>query len=236
MATDTMAKAHAQKRTVMAHRSDERLAELIAQRVLRRYEGETILDVGCGDGAVSRFIPEHISYSGLDISQACIYEQEQDNASIRYVEANRIPTLMANEGPWDTILLLDVIEHTRDFTGLVELAMARSNKNVVVSLPNELFILDRLRMLFGKEHPAHSLSLLGQPEGFKHQFIINIDKAREILVNSARSAGFQLEEEIVRPLIAKENLMKPTVWLFNQISSDQVRSMGIVFVFTKNVA
>ena len=110
---------------------------------------------------------------------------------------------MQSEGPWETILLLDVIEHTRDFTSLFQLALEQSQRNVVVSLPNELFILDRLRMLKGQELNAHSLDRLNDPEGFKHQFIININKARSILSHIAHDNRLELATEVVRPLIAK---------------------------------
>ena len=233
MAARTMATTAAHKRTLMAQRSDARLAELIATRILPNYTSTTLLDIGCGDGVVSRHLPSQCDYTGLDISDACIYEQRHDNPKVRYVQADQISDLMRSEGPWDTVLLLDVIEHTRRFTPLFELALTRANQQVVVSLPNELFILDRLRMLRGHELNAHSLDLVDQPEGFKHQFIVNIDKARSLLSQRAEALGFNLTEEILRPLISKRRLAQPACWALQQLSSPQLWSMGSVFIFQR---
>ncbi len=233
MAARTMATTAAHKRTLMAQRSDARLAELIATRILPNYTSTTLLDIGCGDGVVSRHLPSQCEYTGLDISDACIYEQRHDNPKVRYVQADQIPDLMRSEGPWDTVLLLDVIEHTRRFTPLFELALTRANQQVVVSLPNELFFLDRLRMLRGHELNAHSLDLVDQPEGFKHQFIVNIDKARSLLSQRAEALGFNLTEEILRPLISKRRLAQPACWALQQLSSPQLWSMGSVFIFQR---
>ena len=229
-----MATTVVHKRTLMPQRSDERLAELIATQVLPNYNSETILDIGCGDGIVSRHQPEGCQYTGLDISDACIYEQRHDNPKVRYVQADEIPDLMSREGPWDTVLLLDVIEHTRQFTPLFELALTRAERQVVVSLPNELFVLDRIRMLRGHELNAHSLDLLNQPEGFKHQFIINIAKARTLLSEKAAAAGFELKEEILRPLISKRMIQQPILWGMRKLCSEQLWSMGSVFIFSRS--
>ena len=235
MATNTMATTAAHKRTLMPQRSDARLAELIAERVLPSYPSATLLDIGCGDGIVSKHLPASLHYTGLDINDACIYEQRHDNPSVRYVQAEQIPNLMHDEAPWDTILLLDVIEHTRGFTPLFDLALKYAQAHVIVSLPNELFFLDRLRMLLGSELDAHSLDLLERPEGFKHQFIINISKAKSLLTARAESYGFSLSEEVLRPLISKRRLLQPGLWALQRLTSDQVWSMGSIFVFSKNV-
>jgi len=235
MATDTMATTAGPKRTLMPQRSDARLAELIATRVLPNYPSDTLLDIGCGDGVVSLHLPAQCHYTGLDISDACIYEQLHDNPSVRYVQAEQIPDLIGREGPWDTVLLLDVIEHTRGFTPLFEHALTRANRHVIVSLPNELFILDRMRMLQGHELNAHSLDLVEQPEGFKHQYIINIAKARTILSEIAVAAGFSLKEEVLRPLVSKRTIQQPVLWAMRHFSSDQVWSMGSVFIFSKTI-
>ena len=168
------------------------------------------------------------------IYDACIYEQRHDNPNVHYVQSDQIPSLMQREGPWDTVLLLDVIEHTRCFTPLFELALQRARQQVVVSLPNELFVLDRLRMLRGHELNAHSLDLVDRPEGFKHQFIVNIDKARSLLRRRAEALGFSLTEEVLRPLISKRLLARPAFWALRHLSSDQLWSMGSVFIFQKS--
>ena len=229
----TMENKSKPKLQVMPMRSDERLAQRIAEEILPQMGPGKILDIGCGDGVVSGYLPQGCTYQGLDINDACIYEQRHDNPNVQYIEPKRIPELMQSEGPWETILLLDVIEHTRDFTKLFELALQRSRRNVLVSLPNELFILDRLRMLKGQELNAHSLDRLSDPEGFKHQFIINIDKARNILHQVASNNGFELCTEIVRPLISKSKALQPALWAFKALTNSQAWSMGSVFIFTK---
>ncbi|CAK27084.1 Conserved hypothetical protein [Synechococcus sp. RCC307] len=219
------------KRTVMPMRSDERLAQRIATEVLPRYPVTSILDIGCGDGVVSKHLTGQTNYRGLDINEACIYEQEHDNPIVNYVQPEAIAKITQEEGPWDMILLLDVLEHTRDFTGLFEQAMLSSEKYVIVSLPNELFFLDRLRMLRGRELNAHSLDLVGLTEGFKHQFIVNINKARSLLIKKAREHSFLLIEEVVRPLKPKRQLLGPIAQIITKLRQDQVWSQGSIFIF-----
>ena len=217
----------------MPQRSDERLAELIATKILPGFPTNSVLDIGCGDGIVSRHLNKACKYTGLDITDACIYKKAHDNPNIRYAEASEINQIMSSSGMWETILLLDVIEHTRGFTTLFDIALDKATKQVIVSLPNELYILDRLRMLLGHEINAHSLDQVNQPEGFKHQYIINIDKARSLLERNARSKGFFLEEEVFRPLIAKKRFQQPLLWGLRLLSSDQLWSMGSIFIFTR---
>lgn len=216
---------------LMPMRSDERLAVRITTDVIKNLNPRNLLDIGCGDGIVG----DHLScnYRGLDITDASIYERRKEKASLSYIQAEKISELLNKEGPWDTILLLDVLEHTKDFTSLFREALCHSTEYVVVSIPNELFILDRLRMLLGKELNAHSLDLINQQDGFKHQYIINIKKARYILMQCASEARFSLSMELARPLRSKNRLLQPFLSLLHLIMSDDLWSMGNVFIFKK---
>lgn len=219
------------KLSLMPQRSNERLAAEIGKQILARYEVRSVLDVGCGDGVVRRHLPKGCKYKGVDISSACIYEQNRDESCIIYASPAEIPSIIEEES-WNTILLLDVLEHTRDFTSLFELSLGKSER-VVVSLPNELFIYDRLRMLMGRELNAHSLDLVNMPEGFRHQYIINLDKARSILERLAYTSGFRLVEEVQRPLVARKMAANIALWFLKLLGSHNVWSMGSIFIFER---
>ena len=219
---------------LLPHRSDARLAATITSRVLPHLtKVQSVLDIGCGDGVVGTLLPTEWNYRGIDLSNASIYEQNASDKRILYSSPDQIDSVLAGSEPADVVLMLDVLEHTRRFSDLFERAIPLAKRYIIVSLPNELFLLDRLRLLIGKEHPAHSLDLINLPEGFKHQYLINIVKARQILSDVASRNGFKLSEEWRRPLVAKKRLAQPGLWLLRQMCSAQLWSMGSVFVFER---
>lgn len=219
--------------SVIKQRSDERLAERIAKEIVYRYQGRGVVDVGCGDGVVKNHLNKDTFYLGLDISDACIYQKNSSDNAIKYIEKTDLRLELRNNCSDRTVLLLDVLEHTRDFLGLFVDAIEGGAECIVVSLPNELFIADRLRMLSGHELNAHSLDLLRLPEGFKHQYIVNITKARNLLTERAESYAYRMVEEVRRELIPKELILKPAMKLLKAVTSPDVWSMGSIFVFCK---
>jgi 2-polyprenyl-3-methyl-5-hydroxy-6-metoxy-1,4-benzoquinol methylase len=222
---------------ILPLRSDIRLAEAITVNILNELgDIGSVLDIGCGDGVVSKHLTKEHLYFGIDLSESKIYEQNQSDSRINYCLPQDIHKATHETPDCDAVLLLDVLEHTPPFTELFECALLKSNKYVLVSLPNELFVLDRARMLLGMELPAHSLDLVGQPGGFKHQYIVNMNKARRILATAAMSHGFELKQEWFRPLVSKNKLLQPLLWGLRHFSSSQLWSMGSVFVFGKGSA
>ncbi len=219
---------------LLPHRSDARLAATITSSILPHLiQVQSVLDIGCGDGVVGTLLPAAWLYRGIDLSNAAIYEQNASDERILYSSPDQIEAVLAGSEQADVVLMLDVLEHTRRFCDLFEHAIPLARRYLIVSLPNELFLLDRLRLLAGQEHPAHSLDLIHLPEGFKHQYLINIAKARQILSGVASQRGFTLVAEWQRPLVAKNRLIQPGLWLLRQLSSAQLWSMGSVFVFER---
>ena len=222
------------KAKLLPHRSDARLASLIATQILPTLTGiNSILDIGCGDGVVGDLIPKECNYQGIDLSNASIYRQNTEDPRITYSQPDYLKTTLQQSQKADAVLMLDVLEHTPGFTELFELSLPQAKNYVLVSLPNELFLVDRLKFILGKEHPAHSLDLIKLPVGFKHQYLINTSKARHILSEIAEKHGFTLKEEWHRPLRSKNKLFQPGLWLIRQFSSFNLWSMGSVFIFKR---
>ena len=212
--------------------SSERLAELVTRHVVNsRSDIKSVLDIGCGDGVVADFLSPKAIYQGIDITEACIYEKKVSDKRIDYVSNENLVTVIDQASRADCIMLLDVLEHTSDFVGLLKAAAVKKPKYIVVSLPNELFVYDRLRFLLGVEHPAHSLTLVGLPNGFKHQYLINISKARSLLSTTLHEYNYHLSEEIYRELKPKKIFMRIPMTFLRLLSAPDLWSMGSVFVF-----
>ena len=54
---------------------------------------------------------------------------------------------------------MDVLEHTDKFIEIFETSIKKTNKYIIVCLPNEDYIQSRIRFLFGHGIKTHGLDL-----------------------------------------------------------------------------
>jgi len=101
------------------------------------------LDVGCGDGRLAQFCDGH--YLGLDFSQVAIDLACHRNPGKRFKVHDFIKEPLPR-GPWDTIVLGELLEHLDDETEALLLKKARQslapNGHLVVTVPNGAAIPD----------------------------------------------------------------------------------------------
>lgn len=155
--------------------------------------GKSILDIGCGDGVVGTIVEDDVVYKGLDIGAGCYDEIERDD--IHYIrDYDQLLSSIENQKS-DISLLLNVLEHTFDFTELFEKALLNSNEYVFVALPNEENIHLRLDFLLGKGITSHTLDMVGLHVNRRHLWLIQEKKAEEILVKVAKKHNFVLESK-----------------------------------------
>jgi len=101
------------------------------------FEGITVLDVGCGDGFISRELFAHLqrkNITAVDINLSDEWVVELTNLSqgIRYQQE------MPHEGRYDLIMLLDVIEHIefdKTFLANVVDRYSAGKGKVVITVP-----------------------------------------------------------------------------------------------------
>lgn len=78
------------------------------KEILRWMKG-IVLDIGCADGRIKQFLPENVSYIGLDYYTTAVnwYNTRPDI----FGDAHDLPIA---SGSIDSVLLLDVLEHLHD--------------------------------------------------------------------------------------------------------------------------
>lgn len=121
-------------------------------RFASKHAGQTILDLGCGYGAYSLALREQgRGCVGCDINMDYL----------KVASADGLPTVAANgvlpfpDKSFDTVILLEVLEHVPEIEALLQEAFRVARKNVLVTVPNA----EDLELLKGNDVTyAHMLS------------------------------------------------------------------------------
>lgn len=141
-------------------RSRERAA--LALDLLGRVEagqprpGKRLLELGCGPGwALEKFRAAGFEVEGVDASEVAVEAAAKRGLAVKLWDLERDPLdALAGgaAGGYDVVVALEVLEHLSDPLGLLSgvRALLRRGAIVVVSLPNEVHLLARLKVLCGR--------------------------------------------------------------------------------------
>lgn len=115
------------------------------QKFLKKIKYQRILDYGCGDGKLIKFLKKNVKYTGLDINRELIINNKK-----RYPKANFLNKL--GNKKFDVIVLSAVIEHAPDPLKLLRsLKKNLNNKQsiIIITTPNKYFdIFHRIGSFF----------------------------------------------------------------------------------------
>ena len=153
---------------------------------------KSILDIGCGGGVLMKLVNKDTEYLGVD-ADAGIYKKKQ-HKRLKYFK-NAIQTenyLDKTNKKYECVVLFDVLEHTDTFLKLFNIALKKSSKYVLIGLPNEDYIISRLRFLFGRGVMTHGLEMVNTKPGHKHQWLIQYKKAYPLLQKHGKKNKFNL--------------------------------------------
>tara|TARA_B100001029_G_C14974569_1_gene402263 strand:- start:385 stop:1011 length:627 start_codon:yes stop_codon:yes gene_type:complete len=105
--------------------------------------GATILDIGCRDMILKRYLKGNFKYKGLDFQ---ISENlDNNNDLINHNLENGLPKDLAG---YDIINALDVLEHVENIHNLFKDLFNHSNNQIIIALPNIAYYRFRLNFLF----------------------------------------------------------------------------------------
>lgn len=146
-------------------RADLIIKKIKSEQSSGRLESISILDLGCGDGAILQYLRQHLpirrlvgcDQSPLALKQAAHFGIETIRLDLR--DLNQVASLPEV----DYVCCLEILEHLPEPERLLKLLLPRVKKGLFFSIPNTGFIVYRLRLLFGRApmqwrlHPGEHL-------------------------------------------------------------------------------
>ena len=139
-------------------------------RETQRYEwaaknvvGNSVVEIGCSTGYGVQFLPEHISYLGLDYDPVIVdvAKEQQWRNDCQFDWANINSYVL---GHHDTIIAFEVIEHLDNGLEVVEM-LKKYCKRLLITVPH-----NEPKGFWGEHHKLHGLTEKDFP-GFKFTYI-----------------------------------------------------------------
>ena len=185
------------------------------EEVARRLapDARSVLDIGCRDGILRRFLPQEVSYAGVDlcpgpnVTRVCNVEQ-----GIPFADAS-----------FDTVVALDVLEHIDNVWFAFDEMVRVARRQLMAVLPNSYHFRERLRFLRGREGGKYVLS--PDPILDRHRWLPSYRSARSFFAHQAFRHGLTGSESIMvdeRRNIPRELLVRVLPLNFMAVALFQV--------------
>lgn len=136
-------------------------ARAIAEAVPK---GGSVLDVGCGDGAILQYLIEQkaVDAHGVDISKRAVAHCRAQGLAVWLADVTQ-PEALNELAEYDYIILSEIIEHVPTPEDLLSGLRGHVRQAFVISVPNTGYVWHRLRLLLGRfplqwlAHPGEHL-------------------------------------------------------------------------------
>ena len=111
---------------------------------------ETLLDIGCGEGAGLEYLQKAtgVRGRGIDISPVAVEMARARGLDVDVADVMAPDYDMAED--YDTILISEVLEHLPEPERVIRVVSRHVRKRLILTFPNIGYFPHRLRMLFGR--------------------------------------------------------------------------------------
>ncbi len=200
------------------YRIQKKKISIILELFGKHPEGR-ILDIGCGDGRITKLIGKATGAEmhGIDISRRAVSNSRKMGIKCMVVNIDK-ERLPYPKNHFDAVFCGDIIEHIYDTEGLIEMVhdILRPGGYVIVSVPNIASWYNRVFLLLGMMPvwiESSSKTFTGNPfvkrgVGHIHAF------TKSSLMDILRLKGFRIEEVIGSPVLADgtRTELKERIW------------------------
>lgn len=137
----------------------------------------SVLDLGCGDGFFLKSLaPQFNRLKGLDISEEAVKKARDKDIDAEVFDFANDP-LPCENSSFDTVVMLDILEHLYSPQNLLKEAKRVAKKSIIISVPNFNSLPARIQTFLGRV-PENNTPSKG------HIYWFNMAILRKLMKNS----------------------------------------------------
>ena len=163
----------------MISRESDRFVKAVEMISNEKYQ--TILDIGCRDKVLKKYLKEDIIYQGIDY--------KNDDEVLAHNLENGIPF---SDNSFDVVFALDVLEHVENIHFLFSEILRVSKTEAIIALPNMSYWKFRLRYLKGKDI-SDKYVLPAKKTLDRHRWLTSYKSSKSLIQNL--SGNSKIEEK-----------------------------------------
>ncbi len=151
------------------------------------YFKDSILDVGCDQAYLKSFLNQiksnQIKYIGVD---------KMGKPDV-IIDLEKSP-LPFQDKEFDFVCCLDVLEHLNNAYEVFDELVRVSRKFILLSLPNNFYLVDRIRIMCGMM-PNDKYGLPSNPPEDRHKWFFNLNNAAKFISYRSKINRFRIKKE-----------------------------------------
>jgi ubiquinone/menaquinone biosynthesis C-methylase UbiE len=125
---------------------------------IRQDAGESVLDVGCGPGLYLEALAGlGFKVTGVDASSVFVNQAAKTGAHVETIDLQREKLTLFEDAAFETVLMLDILEHVSNDVELLKDGFRVCKKNVIITVPARMSeAFDNSQLVFGScVDPTH---------------------------------------------------------------------------------